>query len=197
MFLLFVIGLIVVIMVAHYTVDVPQIRENKGKQEKREIEYIQTNGISVTAQYEYANGYYTSDINWKDGIAYKFIVDGRNKNIHILGKNDRRTSIPFSKIIGCDIFTDSEVTGGIGRAVVGGILAGDTGAIVGAVTAKKHIMSYKIVIYCEDITTPQITITLISKKTATKDKDYQNAVAFASNVSASIKAIIAQTNRYR
>ena len=43
--------------------------------------------------------------------------------------------------------TDSKVTGGIGRAVVGGVLAGDVGAFVGAMTAPEKIVSYKIVIY--------------------------------------------------
>lgn len=186
----FIICLVLVIVVVHFTVDAPKIREQKSAQEKSETEYIRDNHITVTAKYEYASEYYTNDINWSKGISYKFIVDGQNKKIHILGKDRNRIAIPFSEIIGCEIFSDNKIVGEIKRAIVGGILAGDTGALVGAMTAQRHIMSYKIVIYRSDIQQPTTDILLIKEKVSTKSRDYTSAIEFSQKVFASIKAII-------
>lgn len=65
---LFIIGIIVVLMVTHYAVDEPRIKEQKNEQEKSEQEYIKSNHITVTAQYRYASDYYTQNINWTKGI---------------------------------------------------------------------------------------------------------------------------------
>ena len=105
-------------------------------------------------------------------------------------KDDNWEIIDFSDLIGDEIVVDNEVVGGISRAVVGGVLAGGAGAIVGAMTAKKHIMSYKVVIYKRDLGNPKTEMQLISKKTTSKDKYYLNAVEFSNNISATIKAII-------
>jgi len=47
---------------------------------------------------------------------------------------------PYSDILGCEVVEDGETTyrksGALGRAVVGGIIAGGAGAIVGGITAK-------------------------------------------------------------
>ena len=80
--------------------------------------------------------------------------------------------------------------GGVGRAVVGGILAGGIGAVVGSVTAKKHITSYKILIFTSDIINPCITLVLINSKTKTNSTNYTKARTFAQNVYASITSII-------
>lgn len=129
------------------------------------------------------------------GVArVRYIID-KSKRIILISKGGSISQISFSEVIGCEILVDSQVVGGIGRAVVGGILAGGAGAIVGATTAKKHIMSYSVVIYREDIHSPKEEIVLISSKTSTKNRDYLNAVEFASNVSASIKAIMSTVRR--
>ena len=105
-------------------------------------------------------------------------------------EGERLFSIQYAEIIGCEIMVDSQVIGGIKRAVVGGILAGDTGAIVGATTAKKFITSYRVVIYTTSISSPQKVLTLISEQTETKDVNYSNASSFAEKVNATIKAIL-------
>lgn len=187
---LFIIGIIVVLMVTHYTVDEPRIKEQKNEQEKSEQEYIKSNHITVTTQYRYASDYYTQNINWTRGISYRFIVDEQNKKIHILSHNGYRNAIPFSDIIGCEIVSDNQIIGGIKRAIVGGVLAGETGALVGAMTAQPHIMSYSIVIYRSNLQMPTVTIPLIKEKVSTKSTDYTSAVEFSQKVLASIKAII-------
>ena len=91
-------------------------------------------------------------------------------------------------------YSDSKVVGGIKRAIVGGVLAGDTGALIGTMTAQPSIMSYKILIYLANIQNPTLELILINKKTKTKSADYSSAVDFSQKVLASIKAIVHTTN---
>lgn len=186
----FAILIIVVGLVAHFAFDAPQIKERKNEQRQREAEYIANNNITVSVEYKYESEYYTNDISWADGISYRYIVDGEHKKIHILGKVGERIELPFSEIIGCEVLSDSQTIGGVKRAIVGGVLAGDTGALVGAMTAKPHIMSYKVVIYRSDIQYPSVEIVLIKTKTATKSHDYTSAVEFSQKILANIKAIM-------
>ena len=92
--------------------------------------------------------------------------------------------------MGCDIVQDNEVTGGIKRAIAGGIIAGGAGAIVGANTAKVKITSFGVIIYQDDLSIPQVAITLIDTETKKNHVDYTNACAFASEVTATIKLLI-------
>ena len=183
----------------HVNEDVPVIKSKKAEQEEYEKEYLRANNVSISTEYAYHSSYYTDNINYNNSIAIRFIVDSQHQFIHILSKSKRtdyitETSMPFRQIIGCEIMTDSKVTGGIGRAVVGGVIAGDAGAIVGAITAPSKIMSYKIVIYKNDPNNPIEEIILVNEKKATKDPDYINAVRFAENVNAVIKAIVYQNS---
>lgn len=186
----FVILIIVVGLVAHFAFDAPKIKEQKNEQRQREAEYITKNNITISAEYRYENENYTNDIDWSNSVYYRYIADGKHKKVYIFGKIGERIEIPFSEIIGCEVLSDSQTVGGIKRAIVGGVLAGDTGALVGAMTAKPHITSYKVVIYRSDIQYPTVEIILIKTKTATKSKDYTSAVDFSQKILASIKAIM-------
>ena len=190
-YILLFIGIIIVAFILHKSIDEPEIIATKALKEEDSQNYIADNGVHIGAEYRYESEYYKNNISWANSTAYRYIVDDKNSFVHILSKDGTGEAIPFREIIGCEIMTDSEVTGGIGRAIVGGVLAGETGAVVGAVTAKKHIMSYKVVIYRSNIQTPTNEIVLIKEKKSTKDADYTNAVSFANKVNASIKAIIA------
>lgn len=182
--------IVVVMVIIIFVVAISTMNENAEtheKAQKEQVNYIKNSNINVTIKYEYSN-------ILKDTF-FNYVVDEINKKIIIFEKNNNIINIPFNEIIGCEIITDSQVTGGIGRAVVGGLIGGDVGAVVGATTAKKHIMSYQIVIYRENIVSPQVVISLIKRKTSTKDNDYLQAVSFASNINASIKAIISKYNK--
>ena len=148
--------------------------------------YKEQNNITATNEFSFQS---TSQ-----GTAARFVVDNNQKRI-IVSSAEAITEIPYDEVAGCEIFTNSAVSGGIGRAFVGGAIAGDTGAIIGAATAKEKIQSYKIVIYRNNIQTPSITISLIVSETKTDSFDYHNATKFATNVNASIKAIIAQNTQ--
>lgn len=181
---------IIIILVLYFVI---RIMISSGNKESRNNErdaqnkYIKQNNVSTTTQYTFESCDHSKSI--------RYIVDNTNKQILISQTSSYMQKIPYSEIIGCEIMTDSEVTGGIGRAVIGGVVAGGVGAIVGSTTAKKHISTYQVIIYRENIYSPQLKIDLITAKTKTDDYDYQKAVQFATSVNSSIKAIISSTSK--
>lgn len=154
----------------------------KDKQEQ----YIKMKGISVSKEYiyEYQEGLLSKEI--------RFIIDDVNKNIYLAETSDIFKRISYNDIMGCEIITDGKVSGSIKRAVVGGVLAGGVGAIVGTMTAKEHIMSYKLVLYINDVIEPRKEIVLISTKKSKKNIECINAMNFAENIVATIKVIVGQ-----
>ncbi len=74
--------------------------------------------------------------------------------------------LPFNSLLGCELMTDTITTstkdGAIGRAVVGGVIAGGAGAIVGAAAAgstQKTTLDIKgVSIYCDIISRPRVDI---------------------------------------
>lgn len=149
-----------------------------------QLESLQKATVSSATQYVYENQ--------NDMVFIRFVVDEKHSRI-VVCKGKSTIQIPFSEVIGCDTLIDSKPTGTIGRAIVGGMIAGDAGAIIGAATAQNAIMSFQIVIYRENITEPTLSINLINTKTRTDSVDYEAATRFASSVSSSIKAIISKT----
>lgn len=156
------------------------------RQQVEQQDFISKNNIRRSAEYTYQDKLNSKKI--------RFIVDKSKQKIYISETSSRFKEYAFKDILGCEIVTDSQVTGGIKRAIVGGVLAGNAGAVVGAVTAKPHIMSYKLVLYLRNISAPKAEIELIAQKTKTKDTDYTNAVSFAENVVATVKAILASVS---
>lgn len=87
----------------------------------------------------------------------------------------------FSDIIDFELLEDdiSIASGGLGRALVGGVALGGTGAVVGAVTGKKttkrKITKLIVKITMNDFDFPCIMIILINKPIKNTSKDYQKA----------------------
>lgn len=148
----------------------------------KQADIILDNNITVSQELQYRSFY----PQWY----WRFIIDEKHRSIHIIDANNKLLSIPFSKLIGCEILQDNEVTGGIKRAIVGGVLAGGAGAIVGANTAKTKVKSFIVVIYQDSLDLPQIPLTLISNETKKEHVDYKNANLFSSQVTASIKVLL-------
>lgn len=69
-------------------------------------------------------------------------LDNASKQIAFKEGSGSIRKYTYSDIIGCEVIEDGETTyrksGTLGRAVVGGIIAGGAGAIIGGVTAKGH-----------------------------------------------------------
>lgn len=111
--------------------------------------------------------------------------------------------IEFKNIVECKIIENSSVveSGGIGRAIVGGVIAGEVGAIVGANTRKsKNIVSnLSVRIVTNELENPLYSINLITSPIDINKMLYANlyrvATEFANNVYATIQAIINDNNK--
>ena len=82
--------------------------------------------------------------------------------------------------------------GGVGRALVGGLLAGGAGAIVGATTrgSKNVINSLEILIITNDVTDNLKKLKIITKEIPRNSTAYVDATDFAQKVNASITSIL-------
>ncbi|HFD3453568.1 TPA: SHOCT domain-containing protein [Enterococcus faecium] len=84
---------------------------------------------------------------------------------------------------------------GIGRAVVGGVLAGGVGAVLGGVTKKKkqrnYVDSLKIMVTFKNRTPQSVTLDYIKKKQE-KDKKYEKALMKAKETMAGFDYIVSE-----
>lgn len=111
---------------------------------------------------------------------------------------DNFKSISFEDIIGCELLEDNETIqkGGVGRAVVGGILAGGVGAIVGATTRKTQgvVNSLKVKLVLNNILNPYFEINIITTQTSRNDEKYQTLYMLAQEIYSTILSIEHSTN---
>ena len=125
-----------------------------------------------------------------------FVVDDTNKKVHIFYMNNPKIEIPYEKIMGCEIYQNGTVVGGVNRAIAGGLIAGGAGAVVGAITPKKKEQSIGLRFSQNDLQHPEIVFSLIDPYTdgesAKNAKLCQEAINFANEVVATIKVIIKQ-----
>ena len=133
--------------------------------------------IRLSEQLSNANIHYDKVINiTSTGIDTKVVFDLNNRKIAIINTNAVKIDyVDFDKIIQCEILEDNSVVmkGGVGRAVVGGILAGGVGAIVGAQTrgSSEIVKNLSIRIITNDVINSLVWIHLI--KTATKRDSFE------------------------
>ena len=122
-------------------------------------------------------------------IDYIVAVDKENEELSIFYKLKIVKTIPFDTILECKIVENSNVlnSGGVGRAIVGGMLSGGVGAIVGANTRKSKNMlnNFLITIITNDIDEPQYTMNLV--KTPINVSSSIGSVAYKSLIECSNK----------
>lgn len=143
----------------------------------------------------------TSKIFSIHGNEQQFRVDLEHKQIAICSifPYQKIDIINFSDIIEFQIIEDSNTVmkGGVGRAVVGGALAGGVGAIVGANTrASKNVINIlQIRIITKKISNSLYTIDLIKTEIEKNSMEYRNAMNFANNVYAILTSIITNNDK--
>ena len=102
--------------------------------------------------------------------------------------------LDFSDIVECEIMEDSKtiMKGGIGRAIVGGALAGGVGAIVASNTRKSNdvINNLHIRIITKNVSNSLHIINIIKSETKKYSPEYKIAINFANNVYATLTSII-------
>ena len=129
-------------------------------------------------------------------------INKEKKELYFLFNDELDKLIKYESIIECKVIENSNIvnSGGIGRAIVGGIIAGDSGAIVGANTRKSKniVSSLSIRIVTKEIDEPLYTLELLDYQIDTNKQLYANfykqAMEFANNVYATIQAIIKDNN---
>lgn len=178
---------IIIAVIVAVCVAVNNSSEEKVRAAARKA-YIENNSIPVSKRYACTSS----------NPVYEVIVNDEGKELLVSSIKNVFDRIPYEKIIGCDTVVNGQTTGHIGRALVGGVLAGGAGAVVGAVSAKECITQFRFYIYLDDPQNPQISMYLISHETK---KDGLGAItidsvaSFAQNLTATIKAIVAYNSK--
>lgn len=146
------------------------------------ITYIKNRGVTVSKEYTY---YIESGVPF-----VRIVIDDVSKWVHVFQFNKGNTTrMHFSIIEYCDIVKDTDsATPAVQSAVSGAMLAGATGAIIGALAAKDtvNVNSLAIEITLDDLNIPTLIIPLYSYGSGS----YQNAVTFANTVTNGINYII-------
>ena len=171
--------------------------EGSEERNKRNAEQKQSNQETIR-NFFLANEFSTQ-IQYQDhGDECTLCVDKSSQEIILLKINRNFnyapsfTHIRFSDIIKCEIDEDGAIieSGGVGRAIVGGVVAGGVGAVVGAVTRKSKSVcsSLNVHIFTSNVDNPQITIPLIRNETNRSDNKYKENHAKAENIYAVVLA---------
>lgn len=165
--------------------------EEKAKENEYSIEDYLKNKDFKTSQMKTYNQY-DNRIQLRTDLEHKQIA------ICYIFPIEKTDFIKFADIIECEIMEDSNtiLKGGIGRAVVGGVLAGGVGAVVGANTrASQNVTnSLKIRIITKNISRSLYTINIITAETQKDSKEYKEAMNFANEVYSTITSIINNSN---
>ena len=117
-------------------------------------------------------------------------IDEQNKIFKL-----ERDFFDYSNLLSFELLENGEVItkGGLGRAVVGGLLLNGVGAIVGAVTGGKKssgiCMSMKIRLTLKNTNYDTVYIDLIAKKTKKKSRKYKNAQSDAQECISALEII--------
>ncbi len=129
------------------------------------------------------------------GVNKQVLFDFESNKIAILDAAANSINyVEFNKIIDCEILEDNTtiMKGGIGRALVGGVLAGGVGAIVGAGTRglSDIVKNLAIRIITNDISNPMVMITLINSDTKRDGLFYKNCMASAQEIYSTIVSVL-------
>ncbi len=127
--------------------------------------------------------------------SYDLAIDENSQAIVIYSLSTTYVDhMPFSSIVECEICQDHSTIAidGMKRAVIGGIIAGSTGAIIGASTTPQSdiVKHLSVKIRTNDISHPLHTIVLLQSTYSTKDIFYKQKLHTAELIYATIVAII-------
>ena len=134
----------------------------------------------------------------KTGLLMNAMTGGTAGLVNGAMQSANKGPYSFKEIIGYELLEDdsSVASGGLGRALVGGIALGGIGAVVGAVTgkktAKKIVNNLVIRVDINNMDNPCIIIPFISKKTKTKSGKYKSAYSSAQKTISALNMVVNQ-----
>lgn len=132
---------------------------------------------------------------WVNAAMY---VDEKHRKIFIVTNMKKAElagdCIGFDELVECSILEDGATvqSGGIGRAVVGGVVAGGVGAIVGATTrsSKPITRELSVRIVTSNIQNSLHIIPIITSEINRDTKSYKEMMNFAQEIYATLMSII-------
>lgn len=165
--------------------------ENEKNMDTQINEWVhELKNFSITSELKYLSSI--------DNTCCYIYIDEDNKQLAIVHSFPfifaKKQIVNFKDIIGMEIKEDGISTNGVGRAIVGGVLFGGTGAIVGSNTGKELVHFLKVIIYLNNISNPIIEIDLNKIKTERNTYSYQRKIDFARKIDGIIRAIISLNN---
>ncbi|MEK7001074.1 SHOCT domain-containing protein [Clostridioides difficile] len=132
-------------------------------------------------------------------VGIYLLVDENKKQLIISDKisnlNKNKRVYDFREIISFELLEDDEtiVKSGLGGAIGGGLLFGETGAIAGSILGKKKIKTYvnslKIKITINNIKNSTKYIYLINSKTSTNSSLYKESYNYAQEILSTLSII--------
>lgn len=134
------------------------------------------------------------DLHKEDGSS-EFLIDIESDRLAICDYLQGTCKVlPFSSLVDCEIVENNitVLNSGVGRAIIGGAIAGSTGAVVGATTAPKKavVENLTIKIVTSNIIEPLITIPIITKSTVKNSEAYKEKWLIAQEVHSTLVSII-------
>ncbi|MGN1338871.1 MAG: hypothetical protein ACI4WS_01130 [Oscillospiraceae bacterium] len=132
---------------------------------------------------------HTASCDVKIGVYFR--VDNYGKRFEIYGD---RNSYKFSDLVNFELYESDELVakGGVGRAIVGGALFGDVGAIVGATTRKSESKVNSLYIRLTLKSVGMKKIVLISSPTPRNSFIYKTERKSADEIISQLELIAAQ-----
>ncbi|WP_029322009.1 SHOCT domain-containing protein [Butyrivibrio sp. AE3004] len=122
-----------------------------------------------------------------------FYIDEEKKLILVFQGETLIDELSFFDICGIEIKENGNTTNGIGRAIAGAIIAGGTGAVIGAITAETIINSCSIAVYTNNIKNPIHEYLIFENERRTLSSMEQEHI-FTNELVATFKVII-ETNK--
>lgn len=151
--------------------------------------YARINGDTNTSSMRPSS--YSSNISFDKKIGDYISIDSRNKVLKVQGENDRHT---FADLLNYELYENNSVVmkGGVGRAIVGGALFGEVGAVVGASTRKSQNVVDALYIRLTFKSSGMRKITFICNATDRNGMAYRGLRQFADQVVSELEIIMAE-----
>ena len=187
------IALLILIVLIGVIAGIVQIVENQSRL-NREAKEQNLNGSAVRSD-PHSFVRHTSSrplVHQCDMLGLRFALSADRKTAYLLYSTKQPTmTVPASKITGCRIIKEGHSLS-LGGAVAGGVIAGDAGAILGAVS-KTHIpVRYSLVIYLNDPLRPSVEYALLTPSGSHAQVAYDTVSRFAESVSSTVRALTKQ-----
>lgn len=133
-------------------------------------------------------------------VFFRFIIDiDNNRFVYFNILLKVYNIIQFNEIIDCNIVENDTMVseGGVGRALVGGAIAGEAGAIVGAVTRKdKQVLTTSSIrVITSNILNPYVNIQLINNRIKATDPIYERTKQTSQEIYSTIRSVIEQQKK--